>query len=225
MAHCGCPHEISQCRRSFLVLCSTKRTTSTPQSHSPVENSPHTLQRSSTSSCSSPFGDVPVCEEDKKRSFLEETSEHCHFLCPRFFCWSALVGVTVLCCPFKARWWTSGGLICCRRDYFGVEYVDYEVSLERLALLPLAERSSTWVVRSPDGDEWPEDLSCVDPDSGPSRAWPFPRVGQRPRRRRRLYAFRCWIADEPLRAALVRRRLPTRACFPLGWLREGLATR
>ena len=41
-------------------------------------------------------------------------------------------------------------------------------------------------------------------DSGPSRAWPFPRDGQRPRERRKLHAFGFRIADESLRAAMVR---------------------
>ena len=54
-------------------------------------------------------------------------------------------------------------------DYLGVDYVDDEVSHERLALWPLSDRNAKWVVRSPDGDEWAEDLSCVDPNFGPSR--------------------------------------------------------
>ena len=35
---------------------------------------------------------------------------------------------------------------------------------------------------------------------------PFPRVGLRPRGRRRLYAFRAGLVDEPLRAAILRAR-------------------
>ena len=42
------------------------------------------------------------------------------------------------------EWWTD----LLPGDYFGVEYVDDEVSHERLALWPMAETSSTWVVRS-----------------------------------------------------------------------------
>ena len=62
------------------------------------------------------------------------------------------------------------------------------------------------MVRCPYGDEWDEDLSCVDPNHGPSRAWPFPHGGWRPRGRRRLHTFRARLADEPLRAAILRAR-------------------
>ena len=77
------------------------------------------------------------------------------------------------------NWWIDLFL----GDYLGVDCVDDEV------------------VRSPDGDEWAEDL---DPHWKTSWAWPFPRVGLRPRGRRRLYAFRARLLDEPLRAAILR---------------------
>ena len=69
-----------------------------------------------------------------------------------------------------------------------------------------SDGNATWVVRSPDGDEWAEDLSCIDPNLGPSQAWPFPRVGLRPRGRRRLHAFLARLVDEPLRDAILRAR-------------------
>ena len=83
------------------------------------------------------------------------------------------------------EWWI--GLL--PGDNLGVDYVDDEVSHERLALWPLSDRSATWMVRSPDGDEWA-----------------FPRGGLRPRWRRRLRAFRARLVDEPLRAAILRAR-------------------
>ena len=91
-------------------------------------------------------------------------------------------------------------------DCLGVDHVDDEVSHESLALWPLSNGNATWVVRSPDGDEWAEDLSCIDPNFGPSQAWPFPRVGLRPRGRRRLHAFLARLVDEPLRDATLRAR-------------------
>ena len=86
-------------------------------------------------------------------------------------------------------------------NYLDLDFMVDEVSHERLALWPLSDWNATWVARSPEGDEWPEDLSCVDPNFGLSRAWPFRRVGLRPRVRRRLYAFRARLVDERLRAA------------------------
>ena len=97
------------------------------------------------------------------------------------------------------EWWTD----LLPGDYLGVDFADDEVSHERLALLPLSGRNGTCVVRSPDGDEWSEDPPHVDPSFGPSRAWLFPRVGLRPRGRRRLYAFRARLVDEPPRAAIL----------------------
>ena len=104
-------------------------------------------------------------------------------------------------------------------DYLGVVCVDDKVSHERRALWPSSDRNATWVVRSPGGDEWPEDLSCVDPNLGSSRAWLFPRVGLRPRGRRRLYAFPARLVDETLRAAIVRAR-EHGACRPVQVVRS-----
>ena len=66
-------------------------------------------------------------------------------------------------------------------DYFGVDCVDDEV----------CHMGGTFL----DGNEWAEDLPSADPNFGPSRVWPFPRVGLR----------------------------TTRACCPIGWLRQDLA--
>ena len=101
---------------------------------------------------------------------------------------STLIGVTVLSCRRRQKHgvplhgavvdeWLTDLLL---GDCLDVNYVDDEVSHERLALWPLSDRNATWVGRSPDGDEWPEDLSCVDPNLGPSRAWSFARGGLRP---------------------------------------------
>ena len=69
----------------------------------------------------------------------------------------------LLQCEVVDEWWIDLLL----GDNLGVDDVDDEVSHERLALWPLSDRSATWVVRSPDGDEWAADLSCVDPNFGP----------------------------------------------------------
>ena len=100
------------------------------------------------------------------------------------------------------EWWTDLLL----GNYLDVDCMVDEVSHERLALWPLSDGNATWVLRSPDGDDWPEDVSCVDPNFGLSRALPVCRVGLRPRGRRRIYAFRARLVDERLRAANLRAR-------------------
>ena len=70
--------------------------------------------------------------------------------------------------PQMARWWTNGGLICCLETTLVWIYVDDLLSHEELALWLLSDRNATRAVRSPDGDEWAEDLSSVDPNFGTS---------------------------------------------------------
>ena len=114
-----------------------------------MENSPHTLQRISRLRPAVLLSLVTCQCARRIKSFIPRKDfEHCHSLCPRFFCWKRLdrCNRVVLSqasgawrCPFKARWWTSGGLTCCREITFGVECVDDEVRHETLALWPLAE--------------------------------------------------------------------------------------
>ena len=168
------------------------------------------VELSPTCSCSSSFGNEPAGEKDRSgftmRSLLTIAAP-----IALGFSLGGLVGVSVLCCrrpqphgvAHRAKlvdeWWTD----LLPGDFLGVDYVDDEVSHERL---PCGPRQK---------------LSCADPDSGLSRAWPFPRVGQRPRGRRRLYVFRHRIADESLPTRRCRSLLsPTALSF--GWLCEGL---
>jgi hypothetical protein len=72
-----------------------------------------------------------------------------------------------------AEWWRE----LRPGQYLEVDYEDDAVSHERLALWPATAR--TWAVRSPNGDEWIEDLSGADP-------WPLRRRGAGPP----LYRFR-----------------------------------
>ena len=96
-------------------------------------------------------------------------------------------------------WWTD----LLAADYLDVDYVDEE-SHERIAMWPLSDRNG-W-------DVLPMVMSgrrichALIPIFGPSRTLPFARVGLRPRGRRRLYAFRARLVDEPLRAAILRAR-------------------
>ena len=110
----------------------------------------------------------------------KRVSEHFDVLCSRFICRKHVdrCGSVVLSqaadasrCPIKTRdeWCTDLLPV----DYLDVDYVDGEVSHERLTLWPLLDRNAPWLGRSPENDEWPEDLSCVVPNFGPLRAWPF----------------------------------------------------
>ncbi|CAK0901919.1 unnamed protein product [Prorocentrum cordatum] len=58
-----------------------------------------------------------------------------------------------------------------------------------------------WVILTPDGDIYPEDLSCSVPESGPSRAFP---LALRTRKMRRLYRFRERLGPDELADALQR---------------------
>jgi len=101
-----------------------------------------------------------------------------------------------------AEWWHR--LI--PGQYFEVEYVDDDVAHERLALWPVD--LDTWVVRSPDGDMWPEDLSGGDPSSGPMLSRPArrrmakkgPHAGSLPP----VYRFRERLEGPSLKTAVVR---------------------
>ena len=91
-------------------------------------------------------------------------------------------------------------------QYFEVEYEDDEVAHERLALWPIDK--DTWVVRSPDGDVWAEDLSGQDPTTGPFVSRPVrrrmtakgPHAGALPP----LYRFRERLGGVALKTAMVR---------------------
>ncbi|CAK0868534.1 unnamed protein product, partial [Prorocentrum cordatum] len=60
-----------------------------------------------------------------------------------------------------------------------------------------------WVVLTPDGDIYAEDMSCGDPETGPARAFP---LALRTRKMRRLYRFREELGPDELADALTRGR-------------------
>jgi hypothetical protein len=69
-----------------------------------------------------------------------------------------------------------------------VEYVDDEVLHERMCVWP--GRNGTWQLLTPDGDEYIEDLACMDPGTGPSRAFKLSDDGSDPPQPRKpLYRF------------------------------------
>ena len=105
MAHCRCSHVTSRFRRLLLVICSISRNSS-PQVHLHVANSLHTLQES----CQ-PLTAVPL---------RVESSQFWSWNIVMFFLLGFSAGSSVLSreadawpCPYKARWWVNGGLICC----------------------------------------------------------------------------------------------------------------
>ena len=127
-------------------------------------------------SCPSSCGNVAVGNEEQSYWFLNTVIS----FALGFSAGSTLIGVTGatrMALPPQGEVVDEWRTDLLPGDYLGVDYVDDEVSHGRLALWLLSHRSATWVVRSPDGDEWAEELSCVDPNFGPSRAWPFPRSG------------------------------------------------
>ena len=84
---------------------------------------------------------------------------------------------------------------------FEVEYVDDDVAHERLALWPAGP--GRWAVRSPDGDEWIEDVDGSLPETGPARC--RPRRGRGANEGRMpLYAYREPLDETSRRAAVVR---------------------
>ena len=109
--------------------------------------------------------------------------------------------------------------------YFEVDYSDDDVSHERLALWP--EGLGRWLVRSPDGDEWIEDLSGDDAETGPCVSRARRGDGRREQGRKALYAFRAKLSDADLRSRILRAfklikeqkgsvRLPTEVMGPDG---------
>ena len=85
--------------------------------------------------------------------------------------------------------------------WFEVEYVDDDVAHERLALWPAGP--GRWAVRSPDGDEWIEDVDGSLPETGPARC--RPRRGRGAHEGRMpLYAYREPLDETSRRSAVVR---------------------
>ena len=68
---------------------------------------------------------------------------------------------------------------------------------ERVMLWPTGP--NTWIVGSPDGDEWEEDLSGSDPSSGPLKSAPLTRMGgHRSKDGHRMYRFRAPLSNKSL---------------------------
>ena len=95
-----------------------------------------------------------------------------------------------------AEWWHE--LVPGAR--FEVDYSDDEVAHERMALFPVSV--TKWAVRSPDGDQWIEDISGDDPESGPCGSRPL-RAGPGRAGLPRLYRFRDALSDLQLRWAIL----------------------
>ncbi|CAK0860615.1 unnamed protein product [Prorocentrum cordatum] len=109
-----------------------------------------------------------------------------------------LVGKVIARRHVDARgWWTRalpGERVVCRS-------ADDEVDHERVLLHYVAE--GEWVILTPDGDIYAEDMSCENPETGPSRAFP---LALRTRKMRRLYRFREALGPDELADALTRGR-------------------
>lgn len=89
-------------------------------------------------------------------------------------------------------------------EEFSVPEVEYDgdrVAHERLLLWPVAP--GRWVIRSPDADEWAENLDGLGPSSGPRCCRPR-RASSGPRGRPPLYRFREKLEERGLRAAMLR---------------------
>ena len=93
-------------------------------------------------------------------------------------------------------WWTS----LKPGDSFEAEYEDDGVAHMRLALWPISP--TDWMVRSPDGDEWPEDVSGHDGATGPCLTRSL-RTGAG-RGLPPLYRFREELDGRELKSAVVR---------------------
>ncbi|CAK0795767.1 unnamed protein product, partial [Prorocentrum cordatum] len=78
-------------------------------------------------------------------------------------------------------------------------FSDDDVDHERVLLHYVAE--GEWVILTPDGDIYVEDMSCENPETGPSRAFP---LALRTRKMRRLYRFREALGPDELADALTR---------------------
>ena len=77
-----------------------------------------------------------------------------------------------------------------------VEYEGDDTAHERIALWPVTK--DVWMVLSPDGDVWDEDLSGSDPSTGPRRSAPFKSDGRRYSAQMPLYRFRKYPTDDQL---------------------------
>ncbi|CAK0823925.1 unnamed protein product, partial [Prorocentrum cordatum] len=91
------------------------------------------------------------------------------------------------------HWLVSKHVVC--------RFADDDVDHERVLLHYVAE--GEWVVLTPDGDIYAEDMSCGDPETGPARAFP---LALRTRKMRRLYRFREEVGPDELADALTRGR-------------------
>ena len=138
--------------------------------------------------------------------------EHFDFLCRRFFCRKHVDRCDSVELSQAADAWLlplQGEVVdelwtdLLPGDYVGVDYVD-DKSCEACIVAPVRPECNMDVL--PTVMSGLEDLSCVDPKIGPSRARPCERVGLRPGRRRKLLAFQARLVYEPLRIASLRAR-------------------
>ncbi|CAK0845399.1 unnamed protein product [Prorocentrum cordatum] len=88
-----------------------------------------------------------------------------------------------------------------------MEYEGDEVDHERVLLFPLG--GGVWWIRTPDGDEYLQDVTCQDASNGPVRGSLLPADGSLPparrgRRRRRLYRFADRLGLGELREGILR---------------------
>ena len=95
-----------------------------------------------------------------------------------------------------------------------VRYVDDDVDHERLLLYPSLP-PGTWAARGPDGDEYEEDFTGFDPNTGPEGAALMPPDGSAPEGwPRPIYRFRAALTAPQLRAAIQRGRAIVEARLP-----------
>ncbi|CAK0865318.1 unnamed protein product [Prorocentrum cordatum] len=94
------------------------------------------------------------------------------------------------------------------------EYSDDPVDHERVLLYPSLP-PGTWAARTPDGDEFEEDFTGADPQTGPEGAALMPIGGGAPEGwPRPIYRFRAALTAEELRAAIRRGRALVEARLP-----------
>ncbi|CAK0893720.1 unnamed protein product, partial [Prorocentrum cordatum] len=97
-------------------------------------------------------------------------------------------------------------------QYVAMEYEGDDVDHERILLHPLG--GGVWWIRTPDGDEYFQDVACQDASDGPVRCRLLPADGSLPpgargRGRRKLYRFAERVGALELREGILRGR---RAC-------------
>merc|ERR1712194_270071 len=93
----------------------------------------------------------------------------------------------------EEAWWHSR----LPGDHCEVYYEGEKHPHERVMLWPTGP--NTWIVGSPDGDEWEEDLSGTDPSSGPLKSAPLTRMGgHRNKDGHRMYRFRAPLSNKTL---------------------------